>query len=537
MAWGAVWRRSLQLRVVISTLALSTAVVLVLGLRHPDPDRGQHPAGQAGRRAEPDRVRRGAAGARARERRPQPRGRAGRAQQRPRPTHELLGRLRHPRGGRVPRGAGHHGDRGQLQRLRRTPRRRAVGPAAERRRRGPRRAVRHGRLPRDRRPRADDRPAGAHRERRPGVLPALPARLGAAHAGSGAEHVDRRRARAAPPAGGHRQHHHAAGRAAGAARGGDRGAVRRRPPRRAPPRPGRGRAGPARRVVQRDGGQHPGADPAAGGVRRPAAAVHLRRQPRAAHAAHHRPDGRRRALRVPGRAPPRPPAQLGAAGHGTGPVRVAARRPAGDLPARRGGRRARARSASTCTAWWRGRSRPCAGSPTSRHPAGAGPADRGVRRRRSTPGRADRAQPGGQRDRPQRGQAGAGGARGRRARRRGDGPRPRGRPAAGGGEPGVQPVLAGRGVAGPAYRWHGPGAVHRRRGRPAARRLAAGLGRAGQGRGVPADAAAQQRRRADSSPLPLGPERDTPRRVGTSVPTPPLGWAPVSDGIPAGGAR
>lgn len=30
-AWGAVWRRSLQLRVVISTLALSTAVVLVLG--------------------------------------------------------------------------------------------------------------------------------------------------------------------------------------------------------------------------------------------------------------------------------------------------------------------------------------------------------------------------------------------------------------------------------------------------------------------------------------------------------------------------
>ena len=31
IAWGAVWRRSLQLRVVISTLALSTAVVLVLG--------------------------------------------------------------------------------------------------------------------------------------------------------------------------------------------------------------------------------------------------------------------------------------------------------------------------------------------------------------------------------------------------------------------------------------------------------------------------------------------------------------------------
>src|ERR687891_2531820 len=31
-AWSVAWRRSLQLRVVISTLALSTAVVLVLGL-------------------------------------------------------------------------------------------------------------------------------------------------------------------------------------------------------------------------------------------------------------------------------------------------------------------------------------------------------------------------------------------------------------------------------------------------------------------------------------------------------------------------
>ena len=30
---------------------------------------------------------------------------------------------------------------------------------------------------------------------------------------------------------------------------------------------------------------------------------------------------------------------------------------------------------------------------------------------------------------------------------------------------------------------------------------------------------------------------DTARRVGTSVPTPPLGWAPVDDGVPAGGAR
>ena len=45
------------------------------------------------------------------------------------------------------------------------------------------------------------------------------------------------------------------------------------------------------------------------------------------------------------------------------------------------------------------------------------------------------------------------------------------------------------------------------RGRPAARRLAAGVGRAGPGRGVPADAAAQRRRaRCESSPLPLGPD-------------------------------
>ena len=58
-------------------------------------------------------------------------------------------------------------------------------------------------------------------------------------------------------------------------------------------------------------------------------------------------------------------------------------------------------------------------------------------------------------------------------------------------EPGVQPVLAGRGVAGPAQRRQRAGAVHRRRGRPAARRLAAGVGRAGQGRRVPADAAAR----------------------------------------------
>ncbi|NIB32299.1 HAMP domain-containing protein [Pseudonocardia sp. MCCB 268] len=57
------------------------------------------------------------------------------------------------------------------------------------------------------------------------------------------------------------------------------------------------------------------ADRAAGGVRRVAAPVHLGRQPRAAHPADHRPDGRRRAVRVPGRAAARPAAQLRATGH------------------------------------------------------------------------------------------------------------------------------------------------------------------------------------------------------------------------------
>ena len=166
----------------------------------------------------------------------------------------------------------------------------------------------------------------------------------------------------------------------------------------------RGRAGPARRVVQRDGGQHRGADPAAGGVRRPAAAVHLRRQPRAAHAADHRPDGRRRAARVPRRAAPRAAPQLGAAGHAswTGSRRCSAdlleisRLDAGvaDLGAERIDMRgvvARAVEAVRGIA------------DESGHPAGAGPAERGVRRGRPAPGRADRAQPGGQRDRPRRG--------------------------------------------------------------------------------------------------------------------------------------
>ena len=172
-----------------------------------------------------------------------------------------------------------------------------------------------------------------------GVLPAVPADRRAAHAGPGAEHADRRRADPAAAAGRHRQPRHPAGGAPGPAGRRDRRTVRRRAPRRADAGARRGRGGPARRVVQRDGPEHRGADPQARGVRRAAAPVHLRRQPRAAHPADHRADGRRRAVRVPGRAAAGAAPQLRAAGHRAGPVRGAAGRPAGDQPAgRRGGR-------------------------------------------------------------------------------------------------------------------------------------------------------------------------------------------------------
>ena len=277
VAWGAVWRRSLQLRVVISTLALSTAVVLVLGFviqtqiagnilqAKLDDAQNQIESGAALLERELASVDPNREGAQ---------GELNNALDRLTNSSDASGT---PAAGAFRAvlattaiGANSSVAAGPLEDVP-SDLRQSVADGARAR------AVRHGRLAGHRRPRADDRPAGAHRERRPGVLPAVPARLGAAHARPGAEHADRRRARAAAPAGGHRQHHHAPGRAAGAARRGDRRAVRRRPPRRAPARPGRGRAGPARRVLQRDGGQHPGADPAAGGVRRAAAAVHLRR--------------------------------------------------------------------------------------------------------------------------------------------------------------------------------------------------------------------------------------------------------------------
>ena len=64
------------------------------------------------------------------------------------------------------------------------------------------------------------------------------------------------------------------------------------------------------------------------------------------------------------------------------------------------------------------------------------------------------------------------------------------------GDAGLQPLLAGRPGARPYDRRHRPRAVHRAGGRPAARRLAPGVGRAGRRFAVPADAAAHGGRRA-----------------------------------------
>ncbi len=136
--------------------------------------------------------------------------------------------------------------------------------------------------------------------------------------------------------------------------------------------------------------------------------------------------------------------------------------------------------------------------------AAAGRPEPGVRRGRPAPGGAHRAQPGGQRGRPRRGPAGADRAGLRRAHRRGAGPRPRRRAAPGRGGAGVQPVLAGRGVARPAQRRQRAGAVDRGGGRPAARRLAAGLGRDRAGRRVPADAAPRGGRHRRGQPAAAG---------------------------------
>ena len=117
----------------------------------------------------------------------------------------------------------------------------------------------------------------------------------------------------------------------------DRGGAPRRgaPLRTDARRQGYRRDGEPRALVQRDGREPPGPDPAHGGALRHAAPVRLRRVARAAHPAHDHPDGERDHPRVQApdgrgrrplrRAAPRPDR----------PVRVAAGRPAGDQPVRR----------------------------------------------------------------------------------------------------------------------------------------------------------------------------------------------------------
>ena len=371
-AFSAIWRRSLQVRVVISTLALSTAVVVVLGLILQT-----QIALRVLQAKEADTLARAEAGRVLLERDlsgvdPDREGAQGE-------LNNALDRLTNntaadedpasPGGRRVPRGA-HHGARGRRHPGGRRPGRgRPARPAGEGRRGHPVAQVRHAGRAGNRGADPAGRPAGADGQRRPGVLPAVPADRRAAHAGPGAEHADRRRAHPAVVAGRHRQPGHPAGGAPGPAGRGDRRAVRRRPSRRAHAGQRGGRAGPARRVLQRDGAEHRGADPQAGGVRRAAAPLHLRRQPRAAHPADHGADGRRRAARLPGRAAAGAAPQLRAAGDRAGPVRGAAGRPAGDQPAgRRGGRPGR-RAGRRARRWWSGRSRRCAGSPTRPAPS------------------------------------------------------------------------------------------------------------------------------------------------------------------------
>ena len=108
-------------------------------------------------------------------------------------------------------------------------------------------------------------------------------------------------------------------------------------------RRGGGRHRPPRDVVQPDGRGAAVPDPQAGGALAGAAHLRLRRLPRAAHAADHGADGRRRAARRPGELRPRHRAGGRAAADRARPVREPARRPARDQPLRRGRRRARPR--------------------------------------------------------------------------------------------------------------------------------------------------------------------------------------------------
>ena len=109
-----------------------------------------------------------------------------------------------------------------------------------------------------------------------------------------------------------------------------------------------GRPGPAGHLDERHGRGDGEADHHAVGAVAGAAALRLRRVARAPDAADHRPDGRRGAARRPRRLRPgvRPVGR--AAADRAGPLRVAAQRPAGDLPLRRRRGRAHRRDAWTC---------------------------------------------------------------------------------------------------------------------------------------------------------------------------------------------
>ena len=315
-------------------------------------------------------------------------------------------------------------------------------------------------------------------------------------------HRAARRPRAGRPRPGHRAARHPAGGAAGAGRGRDGRPARRRRPVAADRGPRQRRHRPARTLVQRHGRQPATPDPPARGPLPAAAPVHQRRLARAAHPADHDPDGRSSTCtRSRDEFPPELSRAAELLHDRARPVRVAARRPAGDLALRR--RASRTSSPSRPTS--------AASSPPPSRPPGMLAERHGsevvVEAARRTPvtrrhglaaGRAHPAQPGRQRARPRRGQAGRDHHRLRRRRGRGDRARPRRRAAARAGRAGVQPLLARRPVAQPADRRHRPRPGDLARGRPAARRLAAGVGRARARRAVPADPAAPGRAHADA---------------------------------------
>ena len=132
--------------------------------------------------------------------------------------------------------------------------------------------------------------------------------------------------------------------------------------------------------------------------------------------------------------------------------------------------------------------------PSSTVPAGGQPPRRRRDRRGRRPaGGADPAQSRGQRDRARRGPAGRDHARGQSQRRGRDRARPRGGPGLGRGAARLRPVLARRSLPGAHGRRQRPRPVDQPGGRPAARRLAAGLGSARRRGAVPADHPADRR--------------------------------------------